>query len=186
MSTKIIMILYRPILGVIIFNMMLIFNISHARQPNESEQERLNRIAEKSDTIFTARVLRENRIKEGLIYESGDVFDIVVIEAEVLKVYRGNIEKNEVIKICTWYGINPEYEYDTLVDSKLLILGIMVDNVVFLPGLYGHISGIPDNELKISRALKLKRKNIDKANVFGLPFDSHSKIKYNLCLESRP
>ena len=94
--------------------MMLIFNISHARQPNESEQERLNRIAEKSDTIFTARVLRENKIKEGLIYESGDVFDIVVIEAEVLKVYRGNIEKNEVIKICTWYGINPEYEYDTL------------------------------------------------------------------------
>jgi len=160
----------------LLVNSMLIQARTH---PNESGQEVLNRVAVDADTIFRGRVLREKAIKNGLVFADGDTLSIGIMEVEVLKVYRGNILKNDKLLLCTWF-LDYEAAFDNSNLHDSIFFGIKIDNnKVLIPDTYGYIWGAEENEQNIYKALKLKHKK--HSNPFSEVF-SNTKITSNSCI----
>ena len=171
---------------IISFGLLLFFFSSSMAKPNnESEQETLNRLAKETDTIFVGRALKEMVIKDGLVYDNGDSFSLVISELQVLKNYRGKktIDKKQLI--CFWYTETGEFAFypTVMIGRDLLIFGFQVGSTVQLPLNYQYIRGIPKDESRIYKALRLKQKNIkDKSNIFST-FYPNNKIIRNACNE---
>ena len=171
----------------IIFFGLLVFFFSNsmAMPMNEPEQNVLNRYAKKADTIFVGRVLRQMVIKDGLVYEDGDSYSLAVLEYEVLKTYRGKETNDKKQIVCTWFGGYGEFYFDpsaSPLGHKELIFGIQTGSIVQLPMIFRYIRGVPEDESKIYKALKLKREKIkDKSNI--LTTFSESKVIHNACNE---
>lgn len=164
--------------GLLFLNLSLV----QAKFPYESEQAVLNRVAIETDTTFVGRVLRKKTINDGLVYANGDTLSIGILEVEVLKVYRGDIRKNEKLLVCTWFD-GYEYSFGFTSGQESIYFGIKVDNTVLIPSTHDYIRGWEiEKEPLINKALKLKRKRIkDKANLFATYF--FSKIIRNACNE---
>lgn len=166
--------------GILIINVFFNLTIANAKHPNMSEQETLNSVSVYTDTIFLGTGLMEKKIKEGMIYENGEKVDIIVMKIKILKVYRGKIHKDDIVQVCTWYD-EGEHDFGTSINNPLIYFGNKKYKVVFVPSYYGYIRGITTDESKLYKSLKLRRKKIDRENLFGLPINS--KIIRNLCME---
>jgi hypothetical protein len=158
-------------------------NFVQAKHPYESEQAILNRVAIDTDTIFTGRVLRKKEFDNGLVYADGNTWSIGILEVEILKVYRGNIRKNNTQLLCTWF-LGGERPFGFSIDQELIFFGLKIDNNrVLIPDTYGYIRGVEEKESAIYKALKLKKKIKHKSNPFSEVF-SDSEIVKNPCSES--
>lgn len=167
----------------LIFLVLFLINFTpaQAKYPKENEQDVFNRAAVRTDTIFIGRVLRVKTIKDGLVYANGDKLSIGITEDEVLKVYRGNIIKGDKILVCTWFD-DIEYPFGPSIGTESILFGIKIDNRILIPMTYGYIRSIPEKETTIFKALKLKKKNIDKSNIFATYIEER-KITRNACNE---
>jgi len=168
----------------ILFGLLFInLNLVHAKLADEPDQEVFNRVAIETDTVFIGQALRIKVINDGLVYANGDTLPIVIMEEEVLKVYRGKIAKGDKLLVCTWFN-EFEYTFEPAIGNQSIIFGIKVDNRVLLPSLYGYTRGVPEKESVIYKALKLNRKkNKDIYNILTTYF-TDSKIVRNACNES--
>jgi len=166
--------------GLLFLNLTLV----EAKHIYESDQEMFNRVAVETDTVFIGRVLRVKTIKDGLTYANGDTFSIGIAEEEILKVFRGKINKGDKLSVCTWFD-EIEYPFGPTIGKEEINFGIKVDNRIIMPMSYGYIQGIPSNqkdEFRVYEALKLKRKKFkDKTNVLTTYIDG--KIVHNACNE---
>lgn len=170
----------------IIFSLLLFFfsNSMAVIRKDLSEQDLLNRAAKATDTIFVGRVLRKMAIKDGLVYENGDSDSLAILEYEVLKTYRGKENNHKKQIVCTWFYGYGEFYFDPSASPsrEFLIFGIQAGSTVQLPDIFWYIRGVPEDESKIYKALKLKREKIkDKSNI--LVTFSESKIIRNACNE---
>ena len=147
--------------------------------PKETEQETLNRVSASTDTIFKGRILRKQIIDEGIVYPDGDNFIAAIIEVEVLKVYRGEIKKNDKQTICTWSS--PEATgLGYKIDQELFFFGVRGNNnLVLIPDSYGYIMNGIEKESRLLTALKLK------PNIFKNLFKTTSGLNpvRNVCYE---
>jgi hypothetical protein len=166
--------------GILIINLFFNLTIANAKRPNMPEQETLNSVSVYTDTIFLGTGLMEKRIKDGMIYENGEKVDIILMKIRILKAYRGDIHKDDIVQVCTWYD-EGEHDFGTSINNPLIYFGNTKDKVVFVPRYHGYIEHKTTDESKIYKSLQLRRKKIDRENLFGLPIKS--KIIRNLCME---
>ena len=171
---------------IIFFGLLLFFfSNSMATITMIPEQNRLNRVAKKTDTIFVGRILRQMVIKDGLVYEDGDSYSLAILEFEVLKTYRGKETNDKKQIVCTWFSDSAEFDFDPSVGlgEEFLIFGIQAGSIVQLPEISSYIRRVPKDKSKIYRALKLKQKKIKDKNDILTAF-SYSKVIRNACNES--
>ncbi|WP_157198249.1 hypothetical protein [Methylomonas sp. DH-1] len=150
-------------------------------RPHETEQEVLNRVAVKTDTIFKGRVLRTKTIPNGIVYSDGDNSNAAVIEVEILEVYRGNLHQNNKQVLCTWTSQRPDPAISFPKGEDQMFFGVMGESgVILIPNLYGYFLLEVENESRLYKALKLKTE-ISK-DLF-LSENPENKLIRNACYE---
>lgn len=139
-----------------------------------------------SDTIFFAKTDGYKKIDNGFITSSGESLSVVIIQVEVVKVFRGNIKPGEKHLICTWfYPGDPEFDFYYNGDGdEITVLGTKTPFTIQLPKLLNYFIGSFSYEAVIRKGLKLPKKFIkDKSRVFKTFSKTDDKIIRNVCNE---
>jgi len=164
----------------VILSFYLSLAIARTR-PHETEQEVLNRVAVKTDTIFKGRVLRTKTIPNGVVYFDGESSNAAIIEVEILEVYRGKLHQNNKQILCTWSWQRPDPAISFPKGEDQIFFGVTGENgVILIPNLYGYFLLEVENESRLYKALKLK------TNIFKDLFssgNSENKLIRNACYE---
>lgn len=156
-------------------------SVSSRTFPNETEQETLNRVAVKTDTIFKGRILRTKTIYDGVVYSDGEKSIAGVLEVEVLKIYRGKLQKNDKRILCIWTWQIPGATINFPVGEEDIFFGVRAKNdVILIPDSYGFSLDKIEKESRLYKALKLK------TDIFKDLFSSRAsekKLIRNACYE---
>lgn len=139
-----------------------------------------------SDTIFFAKTDGYKKIDNGFITSSGESLSVVILQVEVVKVFRGNIKPGEKHLICTWfYPGDPEFDFYYSGDGdEITVLGTQTPFTIQLPKLIDYFIGSFSYESVIRKGLKLPTKFIkDKSRVFKTFSKTDDKIIRNACSE---
>lgn len=143
-------------------------------------------IVPESDTIFFAKTDGYKKIDNGFITSSGESLSVVILQVEVVKVFRGNIKPGEKHLICTWfYPGDPEFDFYYNGDGdEITVLGTQTPFTIQLPQLHYYFIGGFSYESEIKKWLNLPKKVIkDKSRVFKTFSKADDKIIRNACNE---
>lgn len=148
---------------------------------NQTVQHKINNATLNSDTIFIGKVLEKQVIDDGLIVGASKK-PIGIIKAEVTKTYRGNINTNQLVFLCTWFdGIENGFNFP--VGHKYTFFGITTGYNIQMPMVNGFNFSATGIDTEISKALKLKGKRTkDRTPIFEI-VDSEDAVTRNACNE---
>lgn len=136
--------------------------------------------------FFFAKTDGYKKIDNGFITSSGESLSVVILQVEVVKVFRGNIKPGEKHLICTWfYPGDPEFDFYYNGDGdEITVLGTQTPFTIQLPKLIDYFIGGFNRESVIRKGLKLPTNFIkDKSRIFKTFSKADDKVIRNACDE---
>ena len=153
----------------------------YSKYPYESLQDVMNRVVTQTDTIFVGKIIEKKEIEQGLIVDKWSKY-IGFLKVEVIKIYRGNVKKNEKRLVCTWFD-KTEHEFNFELGQEFTFFGIDTGLNIQLPSTYGYIRRATGIEKELSKALKLPRNLIKDRNLLFEIVDKGDNVIRNACNE---